>query len=53
MLHEQPLTMRMPAHAWLCSFTPKPFVARCEEDVIKARGVKPVLSPNLSVRASM
>ncbi|KAG2432268.1 hypothetical protein HXX76_009186 [Chlamydomonas incerta] len=34
-------------------FTPKPVVARTVEDIIKARGVKPTLSPNLNVLATV
>ena len=34
-------------------FTPRPFVARSVEDIIAARGVKPVLSPNLEVLATV
>ncbi|GFR45129.1 hypothetical protein Agub_g6509 [Astrephomene gubernaculifera] len=34
-------------------FTPKPVVARSVEDIIKARGVKPTLSPNLNVLATV
>ncbi|CAK0787353.1 hypothetical protein CVIRNUC_010573 [Coccomyxa viridis] len=34
-------------------FTPKPMVARCREDIIKARGVKPTLSPNLNTLATV
>lgn len=34
-------------------FTPKPVVARCAEDILKARGVKPSLSPNLDVLATV
>ncbi|MEW5312039.1 MAG: hypothetical protein WDW38_003702 [Sanguina aurantia] len=34
-------------------FTPKPMVAMCVEDILKARGVKPVLSPNLDVLATV
>ncbi|GLC35133.1 hypothetical protein PLESTB_000557800 [Pleodorina starrii] len=34
-------------------FTPKPVVARTAEDIIKARGVKPTLSPNLNVLATV
>ncbi|KAG2498592.1 hypothetical protein HYH03_003343 [Edaphochlamys debaryana] len=34
-------------------FTPKPVVATCVEDIIKARGVKPTLSPNLNVLATV
>jgi hypothetical protein len=29
------------------------FVARCAEDIIKARGVKPTLSPNLDTLATV
>lgn len=36
-----------------CRFTPKPMVAMCVEDILKARGVKPVLSPNLDVLATV
>jgi 7-hydroxymethyl chlorophyll a reductase len=32
---------------------PKPVVARSVEDIIKARGVKPVLSPNLAVLSTL
>lgn len=34
-------------------FTPKPIVARTVEDIMKARGVKPTLSPNLNVLATV
>jgi 7-hydroxymethyl chlorophyll a reductase len=34
-------------------FTPKPFVARSVEDIVAARGVKPCLSPNLDVLATV
>ncbi|BDA42980.1 probable coenzyme F420 hydrogenase subunit beta [Coccomyxa sp. Obi] len=34
-------------------FTPKPFVARCKEDILKAKGVKPTLSPNLKTLATV
>ena len=34
-------------------FTPRPFVARTVEDIMAARGVKPVLSPNLDVLATV
>ncbi|PNH06770.1 7-hydroxymethyl chlorophyll a reductase, chloroplastic [Tetrabaena socialis] len=34
-------------------FAPKPVVARTVEDIIKARGVKPTLSPNLNVLATV
>eukprot|EP00798_Chlamydomonas_sp_ICE-L_P018026 gene18026-24439_t len=34
-------------------FTPKPVVARCVEDILKSRGVKPCLSPNLDVLATV
>ncbi|KAI7836528.1 hypothetical protein COHA_009628 [Chlorella ohadii] len=34
-------------------FTPKPMVARSKEDILAARGVKPTLSPNLSVLATV
>ena len=34
-------------------FTPKPFVATTAADIIKARGVKPCLSPNLNVLATV
>eukprot|EP00955_Chlamydomonas_euryale_P100410 365281-Chlamydomonas_euryale.AAC.5 len=34
-------------------FAPRPFVARCEADVLAARGVKPVLSPSLEVLATV
>jgi 7-hydroxymethyl chlorophyll a reductase len=34
-------------------FTPKPVVARTVEDIIKAKGVKPTLSPNLNVLATV
>lgn len=32
---------------------PKPFVATCVEDIIAAKGVKPCLSPNLNVLATV
>lgn len=38
---------------FFCRFTPKPMVALCVEDILKARGVKPVLSPNLDVLATV
>ncbi len=34
-------------------FMPKPVVARCVNDILKARGVKPCLSPNLEVLATV
>eukprot|EP00873_Tetraselmis_striata_P001079 jgi/Tetstr1/421343/TSEL_012313.t1 len=34
-------------------FSPKPLVARTPEDIIAARGVKPTLSPNLNVLATV
>jgi len=34
-------------------FTPRPFVAKTAEDILKARGVKPVLSPNLEALAAV
>ncbi|KAK3244839.1 hypothetical protein CYMTET_45566 [Cymbomonas tetramitiformis] len=34
-------------------FTPKPVVARTREDIIAAKGVKPSLSPNLNVLATI
>ena len=34
-------------------FKPKPVVARSVEDIMKARGVKPVMSPNLEVLATV
>ncbi|EFN50942.1 hypothetical protein CHLNCDRAFT_55433 [Chlorella variabilis] len=34
-------------------FSPKPMVARSREDILAARGVKPTLSPNLSVLATV
>ncbi|KAL3148810.1 hypothetical protein ABBQ32_001694 [Trebouxia sp. C0010 RCD-2024] len=34
-------------------FRPKPMVARCKEDIIKAKGVKPTLSPNLNTLATV
>lgn len=34
-------------------FEPKPMVARCAEDILAARGVKPTLSPNLNVLATV
>ena len=34
-------------------FSPRPFVARTVEDIMAARGVKPVLSPNLDVLATV
>lgn len=34
-------------------FTPRPLVARSVEDIIAARGVKPTLSPNLEVLATV
>ncbi|KAI3423955.1 hypothetical protein D9Q98_009789 [Chlorella vulgaris] len=34
-------------------FSPKPMVARCREDILAARGVKPTLSPNLNVLATV
>ena len=34
-------------------FTPRPVVARCVEDIMAARGVKPTLSPNLNVLATV
>jgi 7-hydroxymethyl chlorophyll a reductase len=34
-------------------FTPKPVVARTAADIIAARGVKPTLSPNLEVLATV
>ncbi|KAL3133577.1 hypothetical protein ABBQ38_007424 [Trebouxia sp. C0009 RCD-2024] len=34
-------------------FKPKPMVARCKEDIIKAKGVKPTLSPNLNTLATV
>ncbi len=34
-------------------FTPRPFVARTVEDIVAARGVKPVLSPNLDVLSTV
>jgi len=34
-------------------FTPRPFVARTVDDIMAARGVKPVLSPNLEVLATV
>ncbi|PSC76507.1 7-hydroxymethyl chlorophyll a chloroplastic [Micractinium conductrix] len=34
-------------------FTPKPVVARSKADILAARGVKPTLSPNLSVLATV
>ncbi|GAX72952.1 hypothetical protein CEUSTIGMA_g407.t1 [Chlamydomonas eustigma] len=34
-------------------FTPKPMVARSVEDIIASRGVKPTLSPNLDVLATV
>lgn len=34
-------------------FTPKPIVARTPEDILAARGVKPTLSPNLDVLATV
>jgi coenzyme F420-reducing hydrogenase beta subunit len=36
-----------------CRFTPKPLVARTAADIIAARGVKPTLSPNLEVLATV
>eukprot|EP00889_Picochlorum_renovo_P000764 jgi/Picre1/27794/NNA_000758.t1 len=34
-------------------FAPRPFVATCVEDIIAAKGVKPCLSPNLNVLATV
>ncbi|KAK9820540.1 hypothetical protein WJX72_011419 [[Myrmecia] bisecta] len=34
-------------------FLPKPMVARTKEDILKARGVKPTLSPNLNTLATV
>lgn len=34
-------------------FSPKPVVARTVEDILKARGVKPCLSPNLEVLSTL
>mmetsp|Transcript_24053 Transcript_24053/g.29125 ORF Transcript_24053/g.29125 Transcript_24053/m.29125 type:complete len:514 (-) Transcript_24053:44-1585(-) len=34
-------------------FTPRPIVARTADDIIKAKGVKPTLSPNLNVLATI
>ncbi len=34
-------------------FAPRPMVARTVEDIIAARGVKPTLSPNLNVLATV
>jgi len=34
-------------------FTPKPMIARSVEEILAARGVKPVLSPNLEVLAAL
>lgn len=34
-------------------FAPRPFVARSVEDIMKSRGVKPCLSPNLDVLATV
>lgn len=36
-----------------CRFKPKPMVATTAEDIIAARGVKPCLSPNLNVLATV
>ena len=36
-----------------CRLKPKPMVARSREDIIAARGVKPCISPNLSVLATV
>jgi coenzyme F420-reducing hydrogenase beta subunit len=34
-------------------FAPRPVVARCAADILAARGVKPTLSPNLNVLATV
>lgn len=34
-------------------FTPRPVVARSKEDILAAKGVKPTLSPNLEVLATV
>lgn len=34
-------------------FAPKPVVARCKQDILAAKGVKPTLSPNLNVLATV
>ena len=39
--------------ARLCRFQPKPLVATSVEDIVKARGVKPCLSPNLDILATV
>jgi hypothetical protein len=36
-----------------CRFAPSPIVARSEADILSARGVKPVLSPNLETLAAV
>lgn len=41
------------AYAMERRFTPKPMVARTVEDILAARGVKPTLSPNLNVLATI
>jgi hypothetical protein len=37
----------------LCRLKPKPMVATCKEDILAARGVKPCISPNLNVLATI
>lgn len=34
-------------------FMPRPIIARTEAEILSARGVKPVLSPNLEVLAAV
>lgn len=41
------------SHHHPARFAPRPVVARTPEDIIAARGVKPTLSPNLSVLATV
>jgi Coenzyme F420 hydrogenase/dehydrogenase, beta subunit N-term len=36
-----------------CRLKPKPMVATCKEDILAARGVKPCISPNLNVLATV
>ena len=43
----------MPAWSEAHRFTPRPVIARSVDDIMAARGVKPVLSPNLETLAAL
>lgn len=43
---------KLQSGAHLLEYTAQ-FVARCKEDILKAKGVKPTLSPNLNTLATV